>query len=104
MTLRSRNFWICWWHTAEIQAFYSNQVELFKKVCAYYLDGFSEEEVRALYQTIPAGTFTNDKTEYMNLIDSKAKDYRNSLGNERLKSSGRTRQGRLLRGNGRKNI
>lgn len=39
--------------------------ELFKKVCAYYLDGFSEEEVRALYQTIPAGTFTNDKTEYM---------------------------------------
>lgn len=72
-------------HADEFNAFYSNQVELFKKVCAYYLDGFSEEEVRALYQTIPAGTFTNDKTEYMNLIDSKAKDYRNSLGNERLK-------------------
>ena len=72
-------------HADEFNAFYSNQVELFKKVCAYYLDGFSEEEVRALYQTIPAGTFTNDKTEYMNLIDSKARDYRNSLGNERLK-------------------
>lgn len=51
-------------HADEFNAFYSNQVELFKKVCAYYLDGFSEEEVRALYQTIPAGTFTNDKTEY----------------------------------------
>jgi hypothetical protein len=72
-------------HADEFNTFYSNQVELFKKVCAYYLDGLSDEEVRALYQTIPVGTFTNDKTEYMNLIDSKAKDYRNSLGNERLK-------------------
>lgn len=72
-------------HADEFNAFYSNQVALFKKVCAYYLDGLSDEEVRALYQTIPAGTFTNDKTEYMNLVDSKSKDYRNSLGNERLK-------------------
>lgn len=72
-------------HADEFNAFYSNQVDLFKKVCAYYLDGLSDEEIRALYQTIPVGTFTNDKTEYMNLIDSKAKDYRNSLGNERLK-------------------
>lgn len=72
-------------HADEFNAFYSNQVELFKKVCAYYLDGLSDEEVRALYQTIPVGTFTNDKTEYMNRVDLKAKDYRNSLGNERLK-------------------
>lgn len=72
-------------HADEFSQFYSNQVELFRKVCAYYLEGLSDGEVRALYQTIPVGTFTNDKTEYINLVDSKAKDYRNSLGNERLK-------------------
>ena len=80
-------------HADEFNAFYSNQVELFREVCAYYLDGLSDEEVRALYQTIPAGTFTYDKTEYMNLIDSKSKDYRNSLGNERLKKLWRDKSG-----------
>lgn len=72
-------------HANNFNTFYSNQVELFKKVCAYYLDGLSDEEIRALYQTIPSGTFTYDKPEYMSLIDSKAREYRNSLGNERLK-------------------
>ena len=73
-------------HADEFNVFYKDQVELFKKVCAYYLDGFSDEEVRALYQTIPTGTFTYDKTDYLNLVDSKAKEYRNSLGTERLKN------------------
>ena len=70
-------------------------MELFKKVCAYYLDGLSDEEIRALYQTIPVGTFTNDKTEYMNLIEAKAKEYRNSLGNERLKQLWKDKTGSL---------
>ena len=73
-------------HADEFNVFYKDQVELFKKVCAYYLDGFSDEEVRALYQTIPTGTFTYDQTDYLNLVDSKAKEYRNSLGTERLKN------------------
>lgn len=72
-------------HADGFNQFYSNQVDLFRKVCAYYLEGFSEDEIRALYLTIPVGTFTYDKTEYINLVDSKAKDFRNSLGNERLK-------------------
>ena len=42
-------------HADEFNVFYKDQVELFKKVCAYYLDGFSDEEVRALYQTSPLG-------------------------------------------------
>lgn len=71
-------------HKEAFNTFYNNQLNLFKKVCEYYLEGLSDEEIRALYQTIP-GTFTYDKMEYMNLIDSKSKDYRNSLGNERLK-------------------
>ncbi len=65
--------------------FYNNQVKLFMQVCAFYLEGFSDEEIRGLYQTIPAGTFTFEKAAYMNLVDSKVKEYRSSLGNEQLK-------------------
>lgn len=66
--------------------FYSNQVDLFKKVCAFYLDGFSDEEIRGLYQTLPTRVFTDDKAAYMNMVDTKAKDYRSNLGNEQLKA------------------
>lgn len=80
-------------HATEFQLFYSTQTELFREVCAYYLNGFSEEEIRALYQTIPCGTFTYDKTDYMNLVNSKAKEYHNSLSNERLKKLWREKTG-----------
>lgn len=67
-------------------SFYSNQVDLFKSVCEYYLNGFSDEEIRELYKKIPSsGTFTMDKSTYLNLVDSTAKDYRSSLGYSQLK-------------------
>ena len=65
--------------------FYNNQVDLFKTVCAYYIEGLTEEEIRAFYQTIPVGTFIMDKAAYTNTVDAKAKEYRSSLGNEQLK-------------------
>jgi hypothetical protein len=66
--------------------FYSNQVELFKTVCEYYLNGFNDEEVKELYKKIPStGTFTMDKSAYLNMVDSTAKDYRSSLGYSQLK-------------------
>lgn len=58
---------------------------MFMQVCAFYLKGLSEEEIQRLYQTIPTGTFTLEKAAYMNLVDSKVKEYRSSLGNEQLK-------------------
>ena len=65
--------------------FYNNQVELFKEVCAFYLEGFTDEEVRDFYQTIPINTFTLDKTAYVNTVATKVKEYRSSLGNEQIK-------------------
>lgn len=65
--------------------FYNDQIKMFQQVCAFYLEGFSDEEIRRLYQTIPAGTFTFDKSAYMNLVDSKVKEYHSSLGIEQLK-------------------
>lgn len=72
-------------HGAGFASFRTNQVELFKRVCAYYLDGFSDDEIRELFQTIPAGTFTMEKSEYINLVDQKSQTYRSNLGNARLK-------------------
>lgn len=72
-------------HGAGFAGFRTNQVELFKRVCAYYLDGFSDDEIRELFQTIPAGTFTMEKSEYINLVDQKSQTYRSNLGNARLK-------------------
>ena len=67
-------------------SFYSNQVNLFKSICEYYLNGFSDEEIRELYLKIPSGeTFTMDKSTYLNLVDSTAKDYRSSLCYSQLK-------------------
>lgn len=66
-------------------SFRNNQVDLFKRVCAYYLDGYSDTEIKELYQTIPAGTFTYEKSDYINLVDRKSQEYRSNLGNARLK-------------------
>lgn len=65
--------------------FYENQLDLFKRVCAFYVDEFTDEEVRNLYQMIPTKTFTKEKSEYLNLVDTKAKEYKNSLNSQRLK-------------------
>lgn len=80
-------------HGTAFIAFRNNQVETFKRVCSYYLDGFSDEEILELYHTIPAGTFTAEKSEYINLVNQKSQAYRNNLGNERLKKLWRDKTG-----------
>lgn len=72
-------------HGENFRHFYNNQLDLFKRVCAFYVDELNDEETKELYQTIPAGTFTYEKPDYMSLVDTKVKDYKNSLGNQRLK-------------------
>lgn len=66
-------------------SFRNNQIDLFKRVCAYYLDDYNDEEIKELYQTIPAGTFTYEKSDYINLVYQKSQAYRSNLGNARLK-------------------
>ena len=72
-------------HGDSFKQFYNDQVTLFKNVCEYYLEGLSDSEVLAIYQKLPGGTFTYDKSQFINLVDNIVKEYRNSLGNERLK-------------------
>lgn len=72
-------------HGNGFKQFYSNQLDVFKQACDFYLNGFTEEEVKGLFATIPSGVFTYEKSTYLNLIDTKAKEYRNTLGNVKLK-------------------
>ena len=72
-------------HAEEFNAFYGNQIDVFKKVCEYYLEGFTDDDVRAIYQTIPAGTFTYDKQDYISLVADKVEKYRIGSDTEKLK-------------------
>lgn len=67
--------------------YYEHQEDLFEVVCEYYLDGFDDDEIKEIYQRIPAaGTFVMDKAAYLGMVDNTSKKYRNSLGYEQLKN------------------
>ena len=72
-------------HAEAFRQFYNDQVPLFKRVCSYYLDDFNDEEIKDLYHLIPAGTFTYEKSDYINLVDAKVAEYKSTLGTQRLK-------------------
>ena len=67
------------------RTFYGNQIDLFKKVCEFYLEGFTDEEIKEIYNTIPTGSFTKDKTEYTNIINNKVEEYKRNSKSAKLK-------------------
>lgn len=66
--------------------FYNNQVEWFKRVCGYYLDGLKDDEIKEVFCTIPAGAFTYEKADYLNTVEAKVKTYMEGLKSAKLKS------------------
>lgn len=75
------------------RTFNSNQVDLFKRVCDYYLDDLSDEEIRGVFDTIPAGTFTYEKADYFNMVEAKVKSYKEGLKSKQLKNIWRDKTG-----------
>lgn len=75
------------------RAFYNNQVNLFKRVCGYYLDGLSDEEIREVFATMPAGSFTYEKADYFNTVEVKVKAYKEGLKSAQLKELWRNKTG-----------
>lgn len=73
--------------------FYNNQVDLFKRVCGYYLDGLSDEEIKEVFATIPAGSFTHEKADYLNTVEAKVKAYKEGLKSAKLKKLWRDKTG-----------
>ena len=64
---------------------YNNQADLFKRVCAYYVSDLSDEQIRELYATMPAGAFTQDKNDYFVSVEDKTKTYKAGIRSVQLK-------------------
>ena len=67
------------------RSFYNNQVDLFKRVCGYYLDGLSDDEIKEVFSTLPAGSFTYEKADYLNQVEAKVTAYKEGQKNTQLK-------------------
>ncbi len=65
--------------------FYNNQVDLFKRVCGYYLDDLSDDEIKEVFATMPAGSFTYEKADYLNQVEAKVGAYKEGQKNTQLK-------------------
>ena len=65
--------------------FYNNQVDLFKRVCEYYLDGFSDDEIKEVFDRMPAGLFTSEKADYFKQVEDKVASYKEGQKNTQLK-------------------
>lgn len=59
--------------------FYSNQVDVFKRVCAYYLDGLSEEDIKDVYGKMPVGSFTYERSDYLKTVENTVNAYKDTL-------------------------
>ena len=67
------------------RTFYANQFDLFKQVCEFYLEGFSDDEIKEIYNTIPTGSLVKDKTEYTNIVNDKVEEYKRNSKSAKLK-------------------
>jgi len=67
------------------RGFYNNQIDMFKRVCGYYLDKLSDEEIKDVFSTIPSGSFTYEKSDYLNTVESKVNAYMEGQKNTKLK-------------------
>lgn len=72
-------------NTEAFRNFYNNQIDLFKRVCVYYLDGLSDDEIKDVFATMPAGSFTYEKADYLNTVESKVATYKEGQKNAQLK-------------------
>lgn len=63
----------------------SNQVDLFKRVCGYYLDDLSDDEIKEVLDTMDAGSFTKKKADYLNQVEAKVAAYTEEQKRTQLK-------------------
>lgn len=65
--------------------FYNNQIDWFKRVCEYYLDGLSEDEIKEVFAEMPADSFTYEKAEYLTKVEAKVAACKEGQKNTQLK-------------------
>ena len=64
-------------HADEFKSYCSNQIEIFKQACSYYLNDFTDDEIRDLYQSIKGNdVFTMERSDYANLVKQTVDEFK----------------------------
>ena len=64
-------------HANDFVSYCSNQIEIFKQACSFYLSEFTDDEIRDLYQAIKGNdVFTMERSDYVNLVKQTVKEFK----------------------------
>ena len=74
-------------HANDFKDYYSNQLEIFKQACSFYLNEFSDDEIRDLYQCIKGNdVFTMERSDYVNLVKQTVNEFKLSRKSMKLRN------------------
>lgn len=73
--------------------FYNNQIDWFKRVCEFYLEGLSDDEIKDVFNTISLDSFTEGKASYLNRVAAKVAAYKEGQKNTQLKKQWKEKTG-----------
>lgn len=64
-------------HGKDFCLYCSNQLEIFRQACSFYLSDFNDEDIRELYQEIKGNdVFTMERSDYVNLVKRTADNFK----------------------------
>ncbi len=72
-------------HGNAFHEFYNNQIELFRKACAYVVGRFGNDEVNEIFRLLSNDMFIMEKSTYQAAVESAVEKYVNEKGAEKLK-------------------
>lgn len=75
--------------------FYDHQVDVFKKVGAYYINSYSftDEDLNEIYTKFPSDCWTMRKSQYMNLVKDKCEEFNANSSTAKLRKLWREKTG-----------
>lgn len=80
-------------HGESVIEFLKSDREVFAKICAFQLQGLSEQEISDIYKNIPNGCFLMGKQEYLQKIEQIVNDYKSNLLKMQLRNLWKERTG-----------
>jgi hypothetical protein len=80
-------------HGESVIEFLKSDREAFAKICAFQLQGLSEQEISDIYKNIPNGCFSMGKQEYLHKIVQIVNDYKSNLLKMQLRNLWKERTG-----------
>lgn len=64
---------------------YANQLDMFKKVAAFYLSDLGDQDIDNIFKKVSIGCFTYDQASYFSAIEKIVEEYKKQLGAQKLK-------------------